>query len=368
MTETVLALNAGSSTIKYALYRIRAGREDLLATATLQTAHTTPAAILERVLLEVARHNVDEPTIVGHRVVHGGELFTAPVTVDADVLERLEQLVPLAPLHLPPALDLMRHALERCAGALHVACFDTAFHRTLPEVARRFALPDELYQAGIHRYGFHGLSYEYILSVLGTPPPDRLIVAHLGNGASLCAIKAGRSIDTSMGLTPTGGIPMGTRSGDLDPGLLLYLMRERGYSPDRLEQLVDHESGLLGVGGSSDMAELLSRSGSVDRKALAAIDLFAYSIKKQIGAYIAALGGIDCLVFTGGIGEHAPLIRELACSGLETLGIDLNPELNTENAPLVSRTGSRCEVRVIPTNEHLVIARSAYGLARTLKA
>jgi acetate kinase len=299
-------------------------------------------------------------------VVHGGSTFTAPVKVDALVVEQLTRLVPLAPLHLPPALELMRYALGRCAGAVHVACFDTAFHHTLPEVARRFALPDELYQAGLHRYGFHGLSYEYILSVLGTPLPERLIVAHLGSGASLCAIKAGRSIDTSMGLTPTGGIAMGTRSGDLDPGLMLYLMRERGYGPERLEQLVNHESGLLGVGGSSDMVDLLSRTGAADHRALAAIELFAYAIKKQIGAYVAALGGVDCLVFTGGIGEHAPLIRELACADLDPLGIDLNPALNAENAPVVSRIGSRCQVRVIPTNEDLVIARAVYGLAHTL--
>ena len=366
MAQIVLALNAGSSTLKFALYRMGDGREDELSSATLDARSATPAALLEQVRHQVAAHGAGEPSLVGHRVVHGGSTFTAPAKVDPAMLERLRALVPLAPLHLPPAIDLMRHALERCAGALHVACFDTAFHRTLPEVARRFALTDELYVAGVHRYGFHGLSYEYILSALGTPPPERLIVAHLGSGASLCAIKAGRSIDTSMGLTPTGGIPMGTRSGDLDPGLLLYLMRERGYDPDRLEQLLNHESGLLGIGGSSDMSVLLSRTGSVNRRALSAIELFAYAIKKQIGAYVAALGGVDCLVFTGGIGEHAPLVRELACGGLEALGIELSPTLNAENAPTVSRSTSQCEVRVMPTNEDLVIARSTYELSRHL--
>jgi acetate kinase len=368
VTDTVLALNAGSSTIKYALYGLDEGREQQLAAETLKTQGAACSEILAAILGKIAVFGAGPPSCIGHRVVHGGSIFAAPILVDASMPERLQQLVPLAPLHLPPALSLMQHALSLCPAAVQVACFDTAFHRTLPDVARRFALPNALYETEIRRYGFHGLSYEYILSVFGAAPPERLIVAHLGSGASLCAIKSGCSIDTSMGLTPTAGIPMGTRSGDLDPGILLYLMRERGYGPDELEQLLNHGSGLLGVGGSSNMVELLSRISAGESRALAAVELFAYSIKKQIGAYVAALGGVDCLVFTGGIGEHAPLVRELACRNLEVLGIDLNPALNAENAPVISRSTSGCQVRVIPTNEDLVIARAAYQLARTLRA
>ena len=360
MTQIVLALNAGSSTVKYALYRMGRGLEEELAKGTLETGGTTPTAILDDVLQKVEPHGM--PALVGHRMVHGGAHFTAPVPVDEHVLVELERLRSLAPLHLPPALDLLRHALSRYDSARHVACFDTAFHRTLPEVARRFALPGELYESGLRRYGFHGLSYEYILSVLGSPPPSRLIVAHLGSGASLCAIEAGRSLDTSMAFTPAGGIPMGTRSGDLDPGILIHLMRERGYGADQLEQLVNHESGLLGLAGSADMSELLSRADAADRQALTAIELFGYAIKKQIGAYVAALGGVDCVVFTGGIGEHAPRIRELAVGGLSALGIQLDAELNAENAATISRQQSPCQVRVIPTNEDLVIARTVYEM------
>lgn len=360
MTPLVLALNAGSSTVKYALYRMGPGLEKELAKGTLETGGTTASDIFDDVRQKVEPHGV--PSLVGHRMVHGGAHFTAPVRVDEPVLDELERLRSLAPLHLPPALDLMRHALSRYVDARHVACFDTAFHRTLPAVARRFALPEELYDAGVRRYGFHGLSYEYILSVLGSPPPPRLIVAHLGSGASLCAIKAGCSLDTSMAFTPAGGIPMGTRSGDLDPGILIYLMRERGYEADQLEQLVNHESGLLGLTGSADMSALLSRATAADPRALTAIELFAYAIKKQIGAYVAALGGVDCLVFTGGIGEHAPLIRELAVGGLGSLGIELDVTLNAQNAVTISRHHSPCRIRVIPTNEDLVIARAAYGM------
>jgi acetate kinase len=360
MNPLVLALNAGSSTVKYALYRMGPGLEEELANGTLETSGTTPAAILDAVRQKVEPHGV--PSLVGHRMVHGGPHFTAPVSVDESVLDELERLRSLAPLHLPPALDLMRQALSRYVEARHVACFDTAFHRTLPEVARRFALPEELYDGGLRRYGFHGLSYEYILSVLGSPPPPRLIVAHLGSGASLCAIKEGRSIDTSMAFTPAGGIPMGTRSGDLDPGILIYLMRERSYGTDQLEQLVNHESGLFGLTGSADMSDLLSRAGAADRRAVTAIELFGYAIKKQIGAYVAALGGVDCLVFTGGIGEHAPLIRELAVGDLGSLGIELDAALNVDNATTISRRHSPCQIRVMPTNEDLVIARAAYAM------
>jgi acetate kinase len=361
MTETVLALNAGSSTLKYGVYRMAHG-EDELFSATVASSDAGPESALDTASEHMRAEGLDEPAVVGHRLVHGGVSFTAPVRVDSGVLEQLDGLVSLAPLHLPAALALLREAMKRWPQAIHVACFDTAFHAPLPEVARRFALPAKLYECGIRRYGFHGLSCEYVLSTFGSPPPARLIVAHLGSGVSLTAVKHGRSIDTTMGLTPTGGLPMGTRSGDLDPGVLLHLLREQGYSASELEQLVNHESGLKGLAGSADMPQLLSRAAAADASALLALEHFAYAIKKQIGAYFAALGGLDCLVFAGGIGEHVALVRELACRGLEGLGIELDATLNAAHASIISRSASSCQVRLVATNEDLVIARSAYAL------
>jgi acetate kinase len=357
----VLALNAGSSTLKYTLYRCDDAGEHELGAATL-SAPGNPAAALSELLQRLPADLGEPITLVGHRLVHGGDL-TDPVLVDAKLLARLKQLTPLAPLHLPPALDLLEAALERLPQAHHVACFDTAFHRDLPEVARRFPLNEALYQSGIRRYGFHGLSYQYVLSALGAPPPSRLIVAHLGGGASVAAIRDGRCIDTSMGFTPTGGIPMGTRSGDLDPGVLLHLLRERGWSAEQLEQLLNHESGLLGMGGSAQMSELLARDAGGDARARTAIELFCYALKKQIGAYAAALGGLDCLVFTGGIGEHAPRVRKLCCAGLEFLGIRLDATKNAQADTVISAGDAACLVRVLATNEDLMLCRGALAAA-----
>jgi acetate kinase len=359
MTSAVLALNAGSSTLKFSIFRFQAGDETELGAGNLEVADGNDAALLERVLAQAETLAGSAPDAVGHRIVHGGSQFVAPVQVDEATLARLETLSDLAPLHLPPALALLKKALQRLPQVPHVACFDTAFHHDLPEVARRFALPSALYERGIHRYGFHGLSCEYVLSVLGSPPPRRLIVAHLGSGASLTAILDGRSIDTSMGLTPAGGIPMGTRSGDLDPGILLHLLRERSSTVDELTELIQHDSGLKGVTGESSMAKLLQRAEQGDARAQMGVELFAYGVKKQLGAYIAALGGLDCLVFTAGIGEHAPRVRALALEGLDWLGIELDANANRNNAPVISRSSSRVLVRVLPTNEDLVIARAA---------
>jgi acetate kinase len=243
-------------------------------------------------------------------------------------------------------------------------CFDTAFHRTLPEVARRLAVPEEWYARGVRRYGFHGLSYEYVVQSFGTSLPRRLVVAHLGSGASLAAIAEGRSLDTSMGFTPAGGLPMGTRSGDLDPGVFVHLLREGGYSADQLEEVVDRRSGLKGIAGSADMSELVARVGRGDAQARAAVELFSYAVKKQLGAYLAALGGLDCLVFTGGIGEHVALVRELVAAGLEPLGLTLDRERNQRHAPIISADDSPVTIRVLTTNEDLVIARHAYRLTR----
>jgi len=237
VSRLVLSLNAGSSTLKYGLYRFEESGERELMSDTLETHGSASAEIVAKALEGVEKAAGSELEIVGHRVVHGGDEFVAPTRVDRRVLERLRALSSLAPLHLPPALDILQAATERLPNALHVACFDTAFHRTLPEVARRFALPDALYRSGVRRYGFHGLSYEYVLSTFETLPA-RLIVAHLGSGASVTAVAQGQSVDTTMGFTPDGGIPMGTRPGDLDPGVLLYLERERGFGLEQREQLV----------------------------------------------------------------------------------------------------------------------------------
>lgn len=363
MSRAVLALNAGSSTLKYALFEVDKNGERELASATLELAGGPGPGAMAELLDRLRAAGHPKPSVVGHRLVHGGERYVQPTLVDDDVLTELSELMPLAPLHLPAALALLRAAREACADARHVACFDTAFHATIPELGRRFALPDELYRGGLRRYGFHGLSCEYVLSVLGAPPPARLIIAHLGGGASLTAVAHGKSIDTSMGFTPAGGIPMGTRPGDLDPGVLLHLLETGAYDTAALARLINHESGLLGLGGSSDMAELLRRHRAFDPRARSAIEVFAYAIKKQIGAYAAALGGLDCLVFSGGIGEHAALVRSLACAGLEHLGIELDPAQNAANAERIARSGAACEVRIVATHEERMIARHAFAVA-----
>jgi acetate kinase len=361
----VLALNAGSSTLKYSSYVFDAeGEREVQAT----TVRATDAVRALGPALENARRALGgEPDVVGHRVVHGGSHFHEPTELSEPVLDDLSTLVPLAPLHLPPALALIRAALAALPRAGHVASFDTSFHHTLPELAQRFALPVELHRRGVRRYGFHGLSYEYIVQSFGGAPPRRLVVAHLGSGASMAAILEGRSIDTTMGLTPTGGIPMGSRSGDLDPGVIIHLQRTCGYSVDRLEHLLDHESGLVGLAGTADVSELSQRAGRGDPDARFALEHLAYSVKKQLGAYAAALGGLDCVVFTGGIGEHSPLIREAALRDLEVLGVVLDPGANASNAPVISAPASACEVRVTATNEDLMIARHAVSAVRTAR-
>lgn len=253
--------------------------------------------------------------------------------------------------------------MQRFVGIPQIACFDTAFHRTLPEYAARLPLPYEFWTKGIRRYGFHGLSFESIVHTLGSELPPRVIVAHLGNGCSLCAIRDGKSVDTTMGLTPTGGVMMGTRSGDLDPGVLLHLLRVEGYSAEKLDQLLNHESGLQGVSGkTSDMRQLLA---STDKGADLAVEMFCYSIAKFIAAMVVALGGVDLLVFTAGIGEHAAPVRSNICSRLGHLGIALDESANRKNADVINASESGCEVRVIPTDEELQIARHCVQLAST---
>ena len=277
------------------------------------------------------------------------------------LVDELRSLIPFAPLHLPDEIAGIEAVTAHFSSLPQVACFDTAFHRSMPEVAQRLALPRALWDEGIRRYGFHGISYEYILRTLGVNPPSRSIIAHLGNGASMAAVKDGRPLDTTMGFTPTGGFMMGTRSGDLDPGIILYLLNNRHFDAPGLAELLNHQSGLLGVAGISDIKVLLERTDT-DPDAAMAVQMFCYQVRKQIGALSAALGGLDLLVFTGGIGERAARVRWEACSGLEHLGVRLDRERNDANADTISTPDCGCLVRVIPTNEDLMIARHTYEL------
>jgi acetate kinase len=301
------------------------------------------------------------PNAVGHRIVHGGRAHRAPKVLTRDVLTDLRTLVPIDPDHLPQALALIQVTNERYPAIPQVACFDTAFHRSMPRLAQMYPLPQALAEAGVIRYGFHGLSCEFILQALraidARAAQGRIIIAHLGNGASLTAVREGVSVDTTMGFTPTGGIMMGTRSGDLDPGVLVHLLEAQGTSPVALNRLVNHEAGLLGVSGlSGDMRDLLVKEGSHPRAA-DAVALFCYLARRSVGALAAVLGGLDTLIFTAGIGEHAAPVRQRICHGLEFLGVDVDPERNDRHEPVVSRDGSRVVVRVMKTDEDLMIAR-----------
>ena len=387
--DVILVLNAGSSSIKLSLFAARGGALTLEVRGQIEGLHTdahfvahdpTGAVLAEETwpgrtldhagaieyLRDFLKHQLANDRLlgVGHRVVHGGLTYTAPVRIDPDTLRALERFIPLAPLHQPHNLAPIGLLLERAPELAQVACFDTSFHRTNPAVAQRFALPAELHDAGVRRYGFHGLSYEYIASAL--PRLDeraasaKVIVLHLGNGSSLCAMEAGRSIATTMGFTAADGLPMGTRCGALDPGVILFLMNERKMDPRAIEQLLYHESGLLGMSGiSSDMRTLLA---SADPAAKLAIDVYVYRIGREIGSLAAALGGLDAVVFTGGIGENAPAIRERVCRDASWLGISLDAAANVRGGPRISAADSRPSAWVIPTNEELMIARHTQHL------
>jgi acetate kinase len=297
----------------------------------------------------------------GHRVVHGMK-HSEPARVTPKLLAELHRITPYDPDHLPGEIALIEAFLRRHPRLPQVACFDTAFHRTMPRVAKLVPIPRRYAAKGVERYGFHGLSYAYLMEELGRLDPTarkgRVILAHLGNGASLAAVRHGKSIDTSMGFTPTSGLVMGTRTGDLDPGLVYYLARTERMTAAQFQHMVNHESGLLGVSGTSSDLRNLCASEASDIRAAEAVGLFCYQAKKWIGAFGAALGGLDTLVFAGGIGENAPLIRERICEGLGFLGIELSPKRNAKNAPLISPDAARLKVRVIRTDEELMIARS----------
>ena len=359
-----LAVNCGSSSLKYAVFDGRGAEEDEVVRGTIDRVGTVvpdhAAAVHAMVDALDARGVV--PDVVGHRVVHGGVEHTSPRRVDAGLLASLEALVPFAPLHLPPEILGIRAAAARWPQIAQVACFDTAFHATLAEAASRYAIPERLYEAGLRKYGFHGLSYEYVVAALGASTLGRAVIAHLGNGCSMVAVCDGKSVDTTMGFTPSAGLVMGTRAGDVDPGLLLYLV-EQGYDGLALDGVINREGGLLGLSGTTaDVRDLLDRRAS-DPRAERAIDVFVWSARKWVGAMAAALGGIDSLVFTGGIGEHAAPVRAAVSAGLGHLGVEIDASRNETNAPVISASGARCTVHVVRTDEERIVARHARSVA-----
>lgn len=385
MHDYALILNAGSSSLKFCVYarpqandwhlesrgqiegigawpRIFARDADgrTLIDQTPSTSVDDGAGALEALAVWLrSMYGGGRVLGVGHRVVHGGARYTGPVIVTGQVLAELHGLIPLAPLHQPHNLAAIEAVSERLPGTPQVACFDTSFHRTQSTLAELIALPDEICQAGVRRYGFHGLSYEYIATALPRMAADiaraRVIVAHLGNGASLCALRDGKSVDTSLGFTALDGLCMGTRPGGVDPGVILYLFQNLKLSAPEVETILYKKSGLLAISGvSSDMRDLLASS---ETKARLAVDYFVYRAAKEIGALAAVLGGIDGLVFTAGIGENSAEIRRRICESSAWLGIKLDAEANARNAPRISVAESRVSVWVIPTNEELMIAR-----------
>lgn len=382
----LLTINGGSSSIRFALYdggddplrRLLDGKVDRVGLSGTNLTFRDAAGQSQH---SQAIDRVDHPSpveflldwletqqvfasieAVGHRVVHG-MTHSQPERVTPELIDELRRITPYDPDHLPLEIELIEAFRRRHPTLPQVACFDTAFHRTMPRVASVLPIPRRYEAAGVRRYGFHGLSYEFLmeeLARLGDPAAikGRVVLAHLGNGASLAAVRDGKSIDTSMGFTPTAGLVMSSRSGDLDPGLLSYLARTEQMSATQFEDMVNHASGLLGVSEtSSDLRDLLAREAN-DVRAAEAVALFCYQAKKWIGSFAAALGGPDTLVFAGGIGENASLVRERICDGLGFLGIELNEERNAKNDPLISNDGGRVAVRVIRTNEELMIARS----------
>jgi acetate kinase len=384
MIDVILVINAGSSSIKFSVFRTDDGQPRLDMSGHIEGIHTSPHFVARdehgSTIAEKRWHQASELSYdgainylseflndhhdgrrlaaVGHRVVHGGAQFSQPVPIDARVLAKLESLVPLAPLHQPHNLKPIRIIAELEPHVPQIACFDTAFHCGQPEVAQAFALPAALTARGVRRYGFHGLSYEYIARELPRIAPEiataRVVIAHLGNGASMCAIDAGRSVANTMGYTALDGLPMGTRCGNVDPGVLLYLMDELGMDSRAIEHLLYHESGLLGVSGiSSDMRTLLASS---DPRARLAVDLFVYRIGRELGSLAATMKGIDAIVFTAGIGEHAAAIRERVCRDAAWLGVELDAAANEAGGSRISTASSKVSAWVIPTNEELMIA------------
>jgi acetate kinase len=381
----VLALNSGSSSLKFGLYRVGASRIETLLSGEAESigendgkfradngrgkallAETAPIASQRDAIVRIEKLLVDAkmpaPDAIGHRIVHGGPKLRQHCLIDESVLRRLGAATAFAPLHIPLALSVIRFAEKHFPGLPQVACFDTTFHAQLPAVARVLPIAKELQAEGIQRYGFHGLSCESIVRQLGKGLPKRLVIAHLGNGASVTAVQAGKSIDTSMGLTPTGGVIMGTRSGDLDPGVLVYLIREKNFDAAMLEELIDRRSGLLGISGVASDMRRLHEAASANADAQLAIEMFCYSVRKELAAMTAVLAGADLIVFTGGIGENDATARAEICRGLSWLGVSLDDERNRSADNPINATGSRCAVQVLPSEEDEQIARHAWAL------
>jgi acetate kinase len=392
MSDTILVVNAGSSSIKFQLFSVGAGDQlqrrlkgqiesigvhprllakgvggETLIDKTWPGADAADVPTALGKVVEFLRAEIGTlPTAVGHRVVHGGPDYSEPILIDDVLLERLQAFAPLAPLHQPNNLGPIRTLRQRQPQLPQIACFDTAFHRGHPEIADRYALPERFYQEGVRRYGFHGLSYEYVASQLPQVAPEiaqgRVVVAHLGSGASMCAIHAGKSVESTMGFTALDGLPMGTRPGQLDAGIVLYLLTEKGMSAHEIEHLFYHDCGLKGLSGvSNDVRDLLASS---DPRAKLALDYFVYRITLFAGMLGAAMEGIDAFVFTAGVGENAPAIRNAVTQRLSWLGLKLDPEANAKGAGRISTEGSRVGCYVIPTDEELMIARHTLRVLR----
>lgn len=388
----VLTLNGGSSTLKFALYSLENASErrlrgqfdrldqpetafrfvDTNGTAGKQMMGQSDHRAAAEFLFDWVDQQVGLPSIaaVGHRVVNGGTRYRQPTQVDEEMIQELRKISVYAPEHLPSEIKMIDLCRERLPETPQIACFDTAFHRGMPAVARIMPIPRRFMAKGVERYGFHGLSYTYLMEALQRQAGmeaarGRVILAHLGNGASLAAVHDGRSIDTSMGFTPAAGVPMSTRAGDLDPGLVLYLAQTEGMDPKSFHQMVNEESGLLGISEtSSDLRDLLERELS-DVRAAEAVAVFCYGVRKCIGAFSAALGGLDTLVFSGGIGENSAVIRARICKDLGFLGIELDPRRNEDSAPIISTSGSRVTVRVIATDEEAVIVGAVASVLKS---
>ena len=384
-TQTILTVNSGSSSLKFRLYEMGAG-EVLLSKGAAEGIDQGPgrlwlqdadgsmvldepladvghAAAVDRTMAALASGDLPSIEAIGHRVVHGGPNQSAPVRVTDELLADLDGHIAWAPNHMPAALRAIRALRAADPVMPQVACFDTAFHAVMPEVARRLPLPRPLFDQGVRKYGFHGLSYESVFAELGPRAAGRTVAAHLGNGASMVACLDGRPVDTTMGMSPLGGFMMGTRSGDLDPGVVVYLGSRHVYAMDEVESLLAERSGLLGVSGeTADMEQLLALCDAGHAAANQAVDMFCYQARRAVGSLAAALGGLDHLVFTAGIGENAPAVRANICRGLAHLGVVLDDDRNAVSADVISAAGSRCDVLVVHTREDLMIARHTHAL------
>jgi acetate kinase len=393
--QNILTINSGSSSIKFSLYKMEDREEKVLSGRvegirqqnTIFFVQDSTGKILKQQRLTIHNHRHALKTIlnwlksngfdrkldaIGHRVVHGGRKYSKPVIVTPGLLKELRKLGPFLPEHLPHEIAAIETAGRSYPRIKQVACFDTAFHRNMPMYAQLYALPRSLIKEGVLRYGFHGISYEYIISQLSREKDrkaakSRIIIAHLGHGASMVAISNKRALDTTMGFTPAGGLIMSTRTGDLDPGVLIYLMKQKRMTPAQINELVNSKSGIMGISGcSGDMKEILEKAKR-QSKAREAVTLFCYHIKKFMGSLIMVLGGLDNLIFTGGIGENSPEIRKLVCDGLKFMNITIDPYKNMKNSPIISRPDSAVTVRVMKTNEELMIARHTYTLIQKTK-